>query len=88
MKIVLNQRSCNCWDAACEAHFGSHFLGQEVTPVDCTMEVSDDGHSEITFYIQDRDGSDKVLVVDESNRGEAYDGWRQAWEKQQQAANQ
>jgi hypothetical protein len=33
--------------------------------------------------IKDRDGSDKVLVVDEENRGLAYDSWRLAWEQQQ-----
>lgn len=85
MKILLDQRSCNCWDAACEAHFGWHFLGEEVTPVDCTLAVTDDGKKEITFLIKDRDGSDKVLVVDESNWAEAYDSWRLAWEKQQAA---
>ena len=83
MKIKLDRRSCNCWDAPCEAHFGWHFLRQEITPVDCTVEVTDDGQSQTTFLILDRDGIDKVLVVDETNRLEAYDSWRQAWEKQQ-----
>lgn len=83
MKIVLDQRSCNCWNAACEAHFGWHFLREEVTPVDCTVEVSDDQQPETTFYIQGRDGVDRVLVVDESNWAEAHDNWRLAWERQQ-----
>jgi hypothetical protein len=83
MKIFLDQRNCNCWDAACETHFGWHFLREEVTPVDCTVEVVDDGQSEITFLIKDRDGSDKVLVVDEKNWADAYESWRQAWEVQQ-----
>ena len=86
MKILLDRRSCNCWDAPCETHFGWHFLREEITPVDCTFEVVDDGQAEITFYIKDRDGVDKVLVVDESNRDEAYDSWRSAWEKQQSEA--
>jgi hypothetical protein len=37
----------------------------------------------MTFYIKDRDGTDKVLVIDDSNRGEAHDSWLIAWEKQQ-----
>jgi len=82
MKIILDRRGCNCWDAPCETHFGWHFLREEVTPIDCTAEMVDDGKSEITFYILDRDGVDKILVVDESNRAEAYDSWRSAWEKQ------
>lgn len=86
MKIVLDQRNCKCWDPACEAHFGTHFLGKDVTPVDCTVEMSEDGKQELTFTIQDRDGSQKVLVVDEKNRGMAWDSWRQAWEAQQKEA--
>lgn len=83
MKIVLDRRSCNCWDPACETHFGWHFLREEVNPVDCTLEIVDDGKPETTFYIMDRDGSDKVLIVDEDNYGDAYNSWRLAWEKQQ-----
>ncbi len=82
MKIVLDQRSCQCWDAACETHFGWHFLRGEITPVDCTAEFVDDGRPEMTFVIKDRDGSDKVLVVDQENHDLAYDSWRQAWEQQ------
>ena len=83
MRIILDQRNCSCWNAACEAHFGWHFLRDEVTPVDCTVEVADDGQEQITFLIMDRDGTDKTLTVDESNRAEAYDSWRLAWEIQQ-----
>ena len=83
MKVVLDRRSCNCWDAACETHFGWHFLREEVTPVDCTVEIADDGKEEITFYIKDRDNIDKTLVVDDNNRADAYDSWLIAWQKQQ-----
>ena len=83
MKIVLDRRSCNCWDAACESHFGWHFLREEITPVDCTVAMTDDGSSELTFLIKDRDGTDKTLVVGKENQAEAYDSWQQAWEKQQ-----
>lgn len=85
MKIVLDRRSCDCWEPACEAHFGWHFLREDVTPVDCTVEMMDDGKSEITFFIKDRDGDDKILVVDETNRDVAYDSWFQAYEDQQEA---
>ena len=83
MKVVLDRRSCNCWDAACETHFGWHFLREEVKPVDCTVEIADDGKEEITFYIKDRDNIDKTLVVDDNNRADAYDSWLIAWQKQQ-----
>jgi len=83
MKIVLDRRSCNCWEPACETRFGWHFLREEVTPIDCTVEMVDDGKLEITFYIMDRDGEDKTLVVDETNRAAAYDSWLVAWEEQQ-----
>jgi hypothetical protein len=83
MKIVLDRRSCNCHEPACETHFGWHFLREEITPIDCVIEISDDGQEEITFFIMDRDGVDKTLVVDESNRADAYDSWLLAWEEQQ-----
>lgn len=83
MKIILDRRNCNCYEPACETHFGWHFLREEITPIDCVLEMSDDGRPEITFQILDRDGVDKTLVVDESNRDEAYDSWVQAWEQQQ-----
>jgi len=84
MKIILDRRSCNCWEPACEAHFGWHFLRDQISPVDCTVEITDDGKEEITFHIMDRDNLDKVLVVDESNRDLAYDSWMEAWKDQQE----
>jgi hypothetical protein len=83
MKIVLDRRNCNCWDQACDAHFGSYFLGDEVKPVGCTVEMSDDGKDCRTFFIKDKDGLDKVLIIDETNWADAMDSWRQVWEKQQ-----
>jgi hypothetical protein len=83
MKIVLDRRSCNCWDAAGETHFGWHFLRSDLTPIDCTVEVVDDERPEIIFFIKDCDGQDKELVVNNKNRAEAYDSWQLAWEKQQ-----
>lgn len=83
MRIVLDRRSCQCYDQACETHFGWHFLRDDVTPVDCTVKMVDDGQDEVTFLILDKDGTDKELVVDEQNRAEAYDSWRLVWEQQQ-----
>ena len=88
MKIVLDRRSCNCWDAACETHFGWHFLRDEVTPVDCTVEIVEDGKEETTFVIKDRDGIDKVLRVNDQNRAVAYDNWQEAWKVQQTQTGQ
>lgn len=88
MKILLDRRSCKCWEPACESHFAWHFLGDEVTPIDCVVEIAEDGSEAITFTILDRDGIDKELVIDESNRAEAYDSWRQAWEVQHAAKNE
>jgi hypothetical protein len=84
MKIVLDRRSCTCWEPACETHFGWHFLREEITPVDCTLEIVDDGSPDTTFLIMDRDGLDKVLVVNQDNLAQAYDSWIIAWEQQQQ----
>ena len=83
MKIVLDRRMCNCWDPACEAHFGWHFLRDEVDPIDCTVELVEDERPEKTFYIKDRDDTSKVLVVNQDNWAEAYDSWLLAWERQQ-----
>lgn len=88
MKILLDRRTCNCWQAACESHFGWHFLREEITPIDCTLEIIDDGNSERTFLIKDRDGIDKLLVVDDSNWADAYDSWQLAWEQQQSHGGQ
>jgi hypothetical protein len=65
MKITLDRRQCSCWQPACESHFGWHFLREEVTPIDCTIEILDDGQKNRTFIIKDRDGIDKQLQVDD-----------------------
>jgi hypothetical protein len=83
MKIVLDRRSCNCYEQSCETHFAWHFLREEITPIDCVIEMTDDGHEELTFLVLDRDGIDKTLVVDRTNYPKAYDSWFQAWEEQQ-----
>jgi hypothetical protein len=88
MRITLDRRNCNCWQPACESHFGWHFLREEVTPIDCTLEILEDGQTARTFIIKDRDGIDKTLVVDDLNWAEAYDSWQLAWEAQQAESSQ
>ncbi|UCD99542.1 MAG: hypothetical protein JSV42_02105 [Chloroflexota bacterium] len=88
MKITLDRRTCACWQPACETHFGWHFLRDEITPIDCTLEILDDGMETRTFVIKDRDGIDKMLIVDKDNWAEAYDSWLLAWETQQMESGQ
>ena len=85
MKIILDRRACKCWQPACESHFSWHFLREEITPIDCTVDIIDDGKESRTFIILDRDGIDKELLVDDHNWAEAYDSWQDAWEEQQSA---
>ena len=56
MKITLDRRTCTCWEPACESHFSWHFLRDEITPIDCTLVILEDGKEERTFLIKDRDG--------------------------------
>ncbi|MGD2157216.1 MAG: hypothetical protein PVG32_10110 [Anaerolineales bacterium] len=82
MKIYLDRRGCSCWVGACETCFSWHYLGEEVLPNYCLLEVIEDRRPERTFLIKDRDGVDKVLVVDEDNWPEVHDGWTLVWERQ------
>jgi hypothetical protein len=88
MKIILDRRNCTCWQPACESHFSWHFLREEITPIDCTLEIIDDGKDSRTFIILDRDGIDKELLVDEQNWADAQDSWQLAWENQQSVVGQ
>jgi hypothetical protein len=88
MKIILDRRTCTCWQPACESHFSWHFLREEITPIDCTLEIIDDGKDSRTFILLDRDGIDKELLVDEKNWADAQDSWQLAWEDQQSLVGQ
>lgn len=83
MKLILNRKVCNCWEAACESDFASKFLGPEILPTACVVAVEDDGKKELTFVIEDRDGSEKLFLVNELNLADAIDSWMGAYEKQQ-----
>lgn len=83
MKIYLDRRVCSVWEAACEADFADKYLGREVRPTACTVALmEEDNRDEITFYIRDRDGSEKQLTVTDSNLATAIDSWMQAYREQ------
>jgi hypothetical protein len=82
MKLYLDRRNCNSWAAACETCFSWHYMRDEVEPNYCLYDLVDDGRPERTFYIKDRDGVDKILVVDENNWQDVYEGWILDWEKE------
>ena len=84
MRIVLDRRVCDVWEAACEADFADKFLGDEVLPTACTvMLVEDDNTDILTFHIKDRDDSEKELIIDDSNIASAIDSWVKAYNEQQ-----
>ena len=85
MKIVLDRRVCDVWEAACEADFADKFLGDEVVPTACTvMLVEDDNKDVLTFHIRERDDTEKELIIDDSNIATAIDSWIRAYNEQQE----
>jgi hypothetical protein len=82
MKIKIDRRGCNCWIASCEACFGWHYLDEEVRPNYCLLEIEEDDQPGRTFVIMDRDGKEKILVVNEDNWAQAQDAWALALEAQ------
>jgi hypothetical protein len=85
MKIWLDRRVCDVWEAACESDFADKFLGDEILPAACTvMLAEEDDNEKIVFYIRDRDGSEKELVVDDSNLAAAIDSWMIAYAEQKE----
>jgi hypothetical protein len=84
MKIWLDRRVCDVWEATCESDFADKFLGGEILPAACTVAVAEeDDDTKIVFYILDRDGSEKEFVVDAGNRAAAIDSWIKAYAEQQ-----
>lgn len=86
MKVVLDRRYCNRWQASCEACFAGRLTHGNFDVADCALSVEDDARPEISFKIYDRDGSVKNLVVNAENAGEAYDSWLLLWKEQVAAA--
>jgi len=85
MKIKLNRKVCDCWEAACEQCFGANFLGDEVKPTACLVEVVDDDSQDVVFLIEDRDGADKAFVVNDQNFADTIDSWMGAYQEQIEA---
>jgi hypothetical protein len=82
MKIYLDRRACNCWIAACESCFSSNYLRDDLRPNCCMLEMQEDANPVRTFYVQDRDGILKTLVIDQDNWADYYDSWQLSYEKQ------
>ncbi|MDH5605743.1 MAG: hypothetical protein OEY93_02540 [Anaerolineae bacterium] len=91
MKVYIDRNHCTVHQSACESCFGGrievHFTGSSSTSslevAGCVMEIDEeDDLKNITFFIQDRNGMDKILKVDENNWPEAYDSWIRLYEKQ------
>ena len=83
MKIWLDRRACTLWAAACESDFAEKFLGDQVLPTACSvMLMEEDNKEEITFFIRDRDGKEKELIVNQGNLADVMDSWIKAYEKQ------
>ena len=91
MKVYLDRNHCDVYNAGCESCFGGRIevffgdrsFGPEMDVAGCVMDIKEEDKKEkITFYIKDRDGSDKVLNVDKENWPDAYDSWMDMYEKQ------
>lgn len=92
MKVYLDRTHCSIHQPACDSCFGGrlaiHFGAQQgIIDIDvagCVMEIQEEeDHENITFYVHDRDGEDKVLNVDKENWPDGYNSWMDLYGKQQ-----
>ncbi|MDH5506418.1 MAG: hypothetical protein OEZ02_04290 [Anaerolineae bacterium] len=84
MKVYMDRNHCDLWQASCESCFGRKIILKEFDIEGCVMKIlEEENKSEITFYIKDRNGSDKVLYVNQENWPDAYNSWLLLWEQQQ-----
>jgi hypothetical protein len=81
MKVYLDRTNCKTWESPCESCFSSHYLGDEIEPNYCLVKIEDDHQPARTFIIEDRDGVEKILVVDENNWAAVHDSWMMTWEQ-------
>ncbi|MEK6256664.1 MAG: hypothetical protein N2C13_05020 [Chloroflexota bacterium] len=89
MKVHMDRNHCQLSLAACESCFGGRILLKEFDMEGCVMKIEEEEDKEnITFYIKDRDGEDKVLYVNADNWPDAYDSWFLMYEKQHTGENQ
>ena len=93
MKVYLDRESCPTWQGACESCFGWHLeqlMDGDFQPSACMVEWDDECRDEITFFMRDKEGKDRVLVVNQENWSDAYDSWSkllEAQEKEQLTTN-
>jgi hypothetical protein len=85
MKVILDRRSCTCWQGSCECCFAGNLTTEYFCPA-CLFDEIDDGYPDLTVVILDRDGTEKTLVVTDENWGAVYDSWLLAWQESQGAA--
>lgn len=62
MKVILDRRSCTCWQGSCESCFAGNLSREHFCPA-CLLEEIDDQRPELTVVILDRDHTEKVLVI-------------------------
>ena len=91
MKVFLDRNHCNIHQAGCESCFGGRVevffggrpYGPEMDVAGCVMEIQDEEEREqVTFFIKDRDGSDKTMEVNKENWPDAYDSWMTLYAEQ------
>ncbi|MBW8011982.1 MAG: hypothetical protein FVQ83_12205 [Chloroflexi bacterium] len=80
MKVYMDRRGCNVWDAACESDLSWH-IDHGTYCTACTLGVLKDDSEDVTLVITDKDGSEKVLVVTDKNKWEIMDSWMLFLEK-------
>lgn len=92
MKVYMDRNHCETYQAGCEScfggrievHFGDRDFGPDLDVGGCVMKITEEDRQDtVTFFIKDRDGSDKELVVNKQNWPDAYDSWMQLYEQQQ-----
>jgi hypothetical protein len=86
MKIYMDLESCPTWMGACESCFGWHLnrlMAGDFQQSACMLEWDDQCQEEITYHLHDKDGQDKVLIVNQENWAAAYNSWSQLLASQQ-----
>lgn len=84
MKVYMDRRGCNVWEAPCESDLSWH-IDHGTYCTACTLKTVEDQSKDVTLIIIDKDDSEKILVVTEENKGEVMDSWMLYLEKQAKA---
>ena len=84
MKVYMDRNHCQLSQAACESCFGGRIILKDFDIEGCVMKIEEeDDKDNITFYIHDRNGTDKELYVNDENLPDAYNSWLLLWTEQQ-----